>query len=192
MENKKIPLEVAELKANNLLVHLLPWCTKIEIAGSIRRGREMVKDIEIVCVPKTTHLRPDLFGSPVITRIPDFSKAVMLCGRRIKGDPKDGRYVKMCISQSEEIYADIFITNERDFYRQFAIRTGPAEYSHKVIARAWVAKGWTGASELRMTKELNNPPHDGKYTLPPAWASEREFFEWLGIEYVAPKDRIFK
>src|SRR5690606_9954587 len=156
-----------------------------------RRKRDMVKDIEIVCVPKMQQIGMNMFYGGVFKRSDDFIKAVMLCGRRIKGDPKTGRYVKMCISQSDEIYADVFITSHADFYRQFAIRTGPAEYSHKVIAKSWVVKGWTGTPDgLRKTSELNDPPHDGRYTLPPAWESEQHFFEWLGLDYPAPWNRL--
>ena len=39
-----------------------PFCERLEIAGSLRRGRPMVGDIEIVALPKLTR---DLFDEPL-------------------------------------------------------------------------------------------------------------------------------
>jgi len=37
--------------AADIKSRLLPFCDQIEIAGSIRRRRPMVHDIDIVCIP---------------------------------------------------------------------------------------------------------------------------------------------
>ena len=42
---------------------LAPACERIEIAGSIRRGKPEIKDIDLVCIPKI-QTEPDLFGGP--------------------------------------------------------------------------------------------------------------------------------
>ena len=38
--------------ANNVLKWLKPYCKKIQIAGSIRRGKKNPKDIDLVLIPK--------------------------------------------------------------------------------------------------------------------------------------------
>ena len=46
----------AVLIAEDLVNELVALCEKIEIAGSIRRCRENVNDIDLVCIPKFMHL----------------------------------------------------------------------------------------------------------------------------------------
>ena len=59
-----VRLEKASKVAANLLRTLAPACHRIEIAGSIRRGKPEVKDVELVAIPKG--LRVDLFGEPMV------------------------------------------------------------------------------------------------------------------------------
>lgn len=91
-----------------------------------------------------------------------------------------------------------------DFYRQFAIRTGSADWTAKYIAGGWKAIGWCGSDAgLRLQSECvsKTSDTDGKkswkcivakseQTLPPHWDSEKSFFDWLKIKYVEPKYRI--
>jgi DNA polymerase/3'-5' exonuclease PolX len=50
----------AEAIATRLRDALAPFCDRIEIAGSIRRGVSMVKDIELVAIPRVER---DLLGA---------------------------------------------------------------------------------------------------------------------------------
>lgn len=52
MTNQRIALASAERIATNLLRGMAPACERIEIAGSIRRNRALVKDIELVVIPR--------------------------------------------------------------------------------------------------------------------------------------------
>ena len=45
-------LQQAQQIAERIKSELAPHCDRIEIAGSIRRKKPEVKDIEIVCIPK--------------------------------------------------------------------------------------------------------------------------------------------
>ena len=185
-------LEIAE-KYKGLLV---PWCEPnyCEVAGSVRRQRPECGDVEIVCVPKTVHLIP-------------FAETVRQWWK-VKGEPT-GRYTKRRLYEGIDL--DLFITNKKDFARQLVVRTGSANYSAKVIAMAWVKKGWRGTEDgLRLEKEcvpikakgaLITKAYGGKEKiikwicnvprpqLPPEWNSEREFFDWLGVRYVPPWER---
>lgn len=84
-----------------------------------------------------------------------------------------------------------------DYFRQFAMRTGSADYSASVIAGGWVKLGWVGVGDagLRRIEDCQKSP-DGKWKLinkngerPPVWKSEEEFFEWLNVEWVKPEKR---
>jgi DNA polymerase/3'-5' exonuclease PolX len=180
-------LDHAEILANRIVLQLLPYCDKIDIAGSVRRECAEVNDIEIVCFPKTIIFSKDLFGKPDVRRDPDFIQAILLLGKRLKGHPYKDRYTRIQIG---DICADIFMPQSYDYYRMLAIRTGSKDYSHVEIACRWKSNGWTGTPDgLRLQVELDNPPHDGVYTLPPEWESEKHFFEWMGVKYVEPKNR---
>lgn len=59
---KRMPLVVAERHAQRIVEAISGACERIQIAGSIRRRKEEVGDIEIVAIPKRGGT--DLFGEP--------------------------------------------------------------------------------------------------------------------------------
>jgi DNA polymerase/3'-5' exonuclease PolX len=196
MDNK-VHLSEAFQIAENIVKLLKPHCEKIDIAGSIRRKKSEVKDIEIVCLPKLVALK-DMFGyDEGIIRTPLFAKIVENeLGKVIKGN-SDG---KMMVIDLGMIKLDLFMPDAADYYRQLSIRTGSAEFSHNVIAKGWMKKGWCGTDKglrkITDCKETKTPDGKSKWKciaenpeLPPVWQSENEFFEWLGIKYVEPEER---
>lgn len=189
-------LETAQKIAVAICYKLQPFCSRINIAGSVRRKKPEVKDIEIVCLPELVEIgMPDLFGGSKRTEI--HSEFVyMTCeilGKVLKGQPT-GRYMQ--IELPEGVNLDLFMPQVSDYFRQYAIRTGSADYSAKVIAAGWVKAGWVGteaglrrADECRRVADskwectANNP------TLPPIWESEQDFFQFIGVEWIAPEKR---
>lgn len=66
------PLAEARRVAEGFARALEPSCDRIELAGSIRRCKETVGDIEMVCIPKHREeegLKPDLFRPPPILEV---------------------------------------------------------------------------------------------------------------------------
>lgn len=191
---------------------LAPHCELIDIAGSIRRKRTHVGDIEIVCAPRRVehfNTKPksfaqlvDLFSEPAkeerhmpesIGFFPENEFIQIVNGwTKIKGEPT-GRYTQRIIPPG--IKLDLFMTTVEDYYRQLVIRTGSADFTRDKIAKQWVRKGYRGTEEgLRQQSDcvqknekwvclVSNPK------IPPAWKSEQEFFSWLGIGYVRPEER---
>lgn len=147
---------------------LKPFCKKIKIAGSIRRQRPQCKDIEIVLLPTDNSARNKI-GLFLIKN-----------GKIVKGK-LSGRYVK---ATYKGFTVDLFIPQEHDYYRQLAIRTGSAEYSKK-IASAWKKKGYEGTKRGLVEMSLHSDS-----TPPVSWTSEQDFFNWLGMEYLPPENRI--
>jgi len=179
---------------------LKPVCDIRKIAGSIRREKPEPKDIEIVCLPKVVVLK-DMFGWDEGTiRDPLFHKIVSELGRVIKGKT-DGKYMQIALPQG--INLDLFMPDDFDFYRQFAIRTGSGDWTAKYIAGGWKSIGWCGSDAgLRLQSECvsKTSETDGKkswkcvlpkdkQTLPPHWKSEQEFFDWIKLKWVSPKNR---
>ena len=88
------PLEVAQKIAVDICYKLQPFCEKINIAGSVRRKKPEVKDIEIVCVPKQ-ETQYDMFGTPFTSgRNTGFRDSVLALGEIIKGGT-NGKYIQI-------------------------------------------------------------------------------------------------
>ncbi len=136
-----------------------PYCSRIEIAGSIRREKPEVGDIELIVIVK------DLEG---------FSKEVNKL-QKVKGEPT-GKYTQRILP--EGIKLDLFMANERNWGLIFAIRTGSAEFSHKVLARGWVRVGYKSINGMLVK--------DGREI---EVREEKDLFDLIGIPYVEPKFR---
>ncbi len=191
--------------AKQVVDALAPHCDIINVAGSCRREKPEVKDIEVVALPKMVSGK-DLFDQPTAPiRSIDFREAVMGLGVGMKGTSL-GRYTQVHLSTSEGIIAlDLFMPEAADYYRQFAIRTGSAEWTARFIAGGWVKLGWCGTDQgLRMQSQCHGergPDHKMHWKcvvakhqqmLPPVWKSEEDFFEWLKVAWVPPKYRELK
>ena len=154
MEYQKA-LEIAE----RVKQELEPHCDRIEIAGSIRRKKQEVKDIEIVAVPN------DRFEIGFIINQ----------WKKIRGDV-DGKYMQRQLP--ERINLDLFFATEKNWGLILAIRTGSAEYSHHVLANGWVKAGYKSISGM-LTK--NNQQQEVR--------EEIDLFKLIGINYVVPEER---
>lgn len=180
--------------ANTCIGKLKPHCVLINLAGSLRRNASQVHDIEIVLLPRRKVVSTNLFGDYLLDVSPDFIQKVNRLGTILKGEAS-GRYCK--VELAEGIAVDIFMPQVHDYYRQFAIRTGSAEFSHTTIAAAWVRKGWVGTADgLRKRSECVQTPSGYKCEQlnpekPPVWNSEEQFFAWLGLKWVEPEKRIY-
>ena len=191
------PLKEAQNIAVEICYQLEPFCEKINIAGSVRRKKQEVKDIEIVCVPKL-ETQYDMFGTPFSSgRNTGFRDVVLSLGEIIKGGA-NGKYMQIKLTQG--INLDLFMPDDFDYYRQYAIRTGSADYAAKIIAGGWRKIGWCGSDKglRKMSDCVETKTPDGKSKwkcvkanaeLPPVWQSEEQFFEWLGIKYLPPNQR---
>jgi len=176
---------------------LYPFCEILRIAGSVRRAlvtpslqEKDVKDVEIVALPLTEN--SGLFDDAPV-RSKGFCDVLKSNVSILQGDINTGRYLKLLYQK--DIKIDLFLPDKYDFYRQFAIRTGSADFAKNVLASGWRKLGWVGTKD-GLRRESECAAQDKvwtckakKPTLPPAWNSEKEFFDWLGIEYVEPHNR---
>ncbi|MBC7428906.1 MAG: hypothetical protein H7336_09865 [Bacteriovorax sp.] len=184
------------LQASNIAIalcyQLQPYCSKINIAGSIRRKKAEVGDIEIVCTPNKIKVgQVSLFGgSTEKVSCKEFHDVVTTFGVIELGNP-DGRQMKILLPQG--IKLDLFMPQEPDYFRIYAIRTGSSLFSSMVLASSWKRNGWCGTDQgLRKIIDCIQVG-DNKWKVlntagqrPPFWASEEEFFEWLGVKYLHP------
>jgi DNA polymerase/3'-5' exonuclease PolX len=188
----------AKLIADRIVELITPFCDLVHIAGSIRREKEFVKDIEIVCLPKKEFVSTDLFGGGHNKRVAGFHAAIDIIQDKIVKGNTEGRLMQIICKGGAVM--DLFMPQKEDYYRQLAIRTGSADFSNFVIAHAWKKKGWCGTHDglrLQLDCTLNEKTKNWNCwskspTLPPEWQSEEEFFTWLGLNWLHPKDREIK
>jgi DNA polymerase/3'-5' exonuclease PolX len=201
-EEKRYPFAQIKPIADRAVLILEPHCEIIHIAGSLRRKEHTAKDIEILCLPKKEIKNSDLFGNGEWIIARDFIEALAtITATTVKGFI-DGRYMQIILKAGYVL--DLFLPSPNDYYRQLAIRTGSAEYAHNVIAAAWKRNGWCGSDHglRRISDCIPKKDTTGKTIgwrcirtdgeLPPAWKSEPEFFQWLGLIWVPPEIRDIK
>lgn len=164
-KSKQMKLQQAKTIADNVLEQLAPHCERIEIAGSIRRKKPEVKDIEIVAIPKPYEV--GLFSSGVASVIDQWQK--------VKGE-LPCKYTQRILP--EGIKLDLFFAVPGNWGLIFAIRTGSAEFSHKILGNAWVKRGY---------KSKNGWLHkNGKDIYV---GEEKDLFNKIGLEWVDPEFR---
>ena len=123
------PLSAQEAKqiADELKIELAGQARRIELAGSLRRGKVMVKDIELVIIP---HHLPSL-----LTRIDNLLLNNLMTKRR--SDKTDnliawGEKYRACVYK--RIYpVDIFFATEDNFGFIYWLRTGPGDANTRVM-----------------------------------------------------------
>jgi len=152
--------------ANRVRDQLAPHCQQIEIAGSIRRKRPEVKDIEIVAIPKPYDV--GLFASGIATIVQQWPK--------VKGE-LPCKYTQRIILP-EKIKLDLFFAEPGNWGLIYAIRTGSADYSHKVLAHSWVVKGYHSKGGWLH-----------KSGRPIAVPTEEHLFKLCGLTYRDPENR---
>jgi DNA polymerase/3'-5' exonuclease PolX len=158
--------------AERIRSELAPRCERIEIAGSIRRRKPEVGDIEIVCIPKTWETGL-LFGREII-RDPEFC-ALVNRWPSVKGKPT-GKYTQRRLL--EGINLDLFIARPENWGLIFAIRTGSAAYSHQVLAASWCRAGYHSTNGMLYKNGQTHPVRE-----------ERELFNLIGLAWVEPWER---
>ncbi|GAA4292700.1 hypothetical protein [Aestuariibaculum suncheonense] len=144
---------------------LAPHCERIEIAGSIRRKKPEVKDIEIVAIPKPYDV--GLFESGIATVVNQWEK--------VKGE-LPCKYTQRILP--EGIKLDLFFAERDNWGLIYALRTGSADYSHHILASGWVFQGYRSESGYLQI--------DGERIVV---REEEDLFKLLHMPYLEPEKR---
>jgi DNA polymerase/3'-5' exonuclease PolX len=124
----KIPHADALAIARDVVTDLEPLCSRIKVAGSLRRMRPHVSDIEIVAEP---HCTADLFGAQ-LPQVEPIRRMAESWGVIVKGGEK---YIQVHTAMSG-MKIDLFlVTPPADYFVILAIRTGPANLGQLAVTR---------------------------------------------------------
>jgi len=164
-------LQQAETIAREVIYKLEPYCARISVAGSVRRKKPVVKDIEIVLIPHKDCL---MEYAVALAHYPGLKGE--LCGKYTKRRHPSG------------INLDIFMATPNNWGLQLAIRTGSAQFSHRVLATGWSKKGYVSKGGI-LYPTINICEDDLDYSNPIYIREEKELFDLIGITYIKPEER---
>jgi len=162
----RIPYARAKEIADAIVKQLEPHCDQIAIAGSVRRKKQTVGDIEIVAIPKPYDV--GLFASGIATVVERWPK--------VKGE-LPCKYTQRLLPYNQ-VKLDLFFATPDNWGLIYAIRTGSASFSHHVLAKGWVKAGYKS--------------HEGMLymgTIPKPVRTEEELFAMCGLAFIQPEDR---
>ena len=189
-EPTRWPRSVALAVVRDLLPHLQPACERLVVAGSLRRKKPDVGDIELVYISKVESYRADFFESCIVQSADDVLAKLIDSGVIAMRPNIDGRFSwgpknKLAIHCASGIPIDFFSTTQGNWWNYLVCRTGPKE-SNIRIATAAEALGWRWnpyGSGFSRGGALAGPAksHDV--------ASEREVFDFVGLPYLQPHER---
>ena len=162
----------AEKTAEDLIWHLDGVFERIELAGSVRRRRPRVHDLDFCCIPLTYGVPLDLFGTLKV--VSSLNNALQDLGVEWTGGDRIHRFEW----QGAEV--DLYITDETNFALTWLIRTGSAEHNQYLCQLANL-RGYS----ISYSEGLKHR-QSGEVVLV---FSETELFEILDLEFVKPELR---
>lgn len=129
----KYPLNQAKSIAAAIVRELEPAVERIQTAGSIRRQRPDVGDIDILCIPR----RPaDMFGNPDTAARSELDAKLDTLkaeGRLTEGRCNGEKLKSLLIPRYPGLKLEIYCTTPDAWAVVLAIRTGPEEFSRALV-----------------------------------------------------------
>ena len=184
----KWPAEDAAIIARSLMEQLRPSCLMIEIAGSLRRQKLTVSDIEIVFVPKIAKESDGLFDTKdysLAERVIDSWLSSGMITKRLAVTGKVSAWSKLnrhAVHRESGINVDFFCEPDLlDWPRTLVIRTGGKDTNIRLMASA-PKHGIQPHAYGEAFHKISNG--DRVFA-----RDEREIFHLCGCEYLDPKDR---
>ncbi len=141
-EKQRWPRETGLAVAAEIVERLRAACAAVVVAGSLRRGKPDVGDVEIVYIPLVTSLPDpeDMFALREVNCaeivIGEMLNQSFLTKRGAWGDKN-----KLAVHVATGMPVDLFAATRENWHNYLVCRTGPAE-SNMQIAQAARARGW--------------------------------------------------
>lgn len=152
-------LERAEKMANQIIERLAPYCSRIQVAGSIRRKSPNPKDIDLVLIPSDLwNLHHGIIGLG----------QVRMSGSKI---------IRVMVDNTQ---VDIYVADEESWATLLLIRTGSKENNIRLATLA-KKRGWhLAASGEGLFNEKGERV---------AGDTEESIYESLGLPWQRPEGR---
>jgi DNA polymerase/3'-5' exonuclease PolX len=177
----KIDLSEARKIADEVVRHISPAMDRAEVAGSVRRCKPVVGDIEVVGIvanqEKLLKLL-DQLGQTIKPGVPGV----------VPWTPKPGaKYIRVRLVQ--EMNLDLFCASPNNWGGLFLMRTGSASGIDGNVFNGFVPGIFSRFKKLsgggRMTDCMPTMPTGEQLPL----AEETDFFDLLEMDFVPPEER---
>ena len=143
MSKTQRPLPEGERIAAAIVADLAPSCARIQVAGSVRRRKEVVGDIELVAIPR--YVPAGLFGDCTTNLLWEHLHAGDAY-RFTKGDHPTGRYYQLTLPRHAGVQLDLFLAQPDNWGLTLLVRTGSAAFSTALLAR-WKRRQGLGRAQ---------------------------------------------
>ena len=165
-------LKKARAIADDIVTKLKPFCERIEIVGSIRRGKPFVHDIDIVCIPANQG---------------QFVNTLHHMGLLKVGGGKLIR-VELQNSYPANLMLDVYIATPDTWATLLLIRTGSKEHNIRMCIRAR-SRGMTlkadGSGLFNVAPDVIPEYREARID----GDTEESIFKALNLPYLAPEQR---
>jgi len=206
-----MPLSVGGELARAVHFDVSPYCTRVAIAGSVRRGKPIVGDVELVCISKPgqpvlpSQGQVGMFDSEIVAEAPADDQLTAYLRDRVE-DPTSPWALRPNVAgvtsfgpvnkymTYDGAPVDIFTAYLMTFGMVFFVRTGDAEWIVRAMAefkRQGSHAHPYGGVEVTVDGDVTAEVLD-----PARWAqaevlcpTEETVFELLGWPFVEPEDR---
>ena len=159
--------------AEKIAAELLPFCDRLEIAGSIRRQRPNVNDIDLVCIPKDRAKLRERIARKCLIRS-DGDQAIIADLPTLSGAPPF--QLDLWLAHGEK--RDLLGAEDSNFGTLWLCRTGSKHFN------IWFAR----QAQMR---DLHWNPHRGLFAghALVCCSREEDLFAALDIPFINPVDR---
>lgn len=173
---RRVPWEFANSIARHMVKVMNPWFDRLEIAGSVRRKREDVGDIELVGIPSQYTMGGidhaiNAYGQPPVLRYREAAHGGLVAR---------GERYRALYEPDAKLNVDLFIVRPpAQWGLIFCLRTGPAEFGKNLLMR--LRSRNLQAKDGRIlsigTRGTLNTPE------------EEDVFRLADLEFIPPEDR---
>lgn len=171
--------------ARELCARLKPVCDRLVVAGSLRRRKLDVGDVEILYIPRLEERQADLLSTEMVSLADEEIERMLADGTLAKrpsvtGGTAWGAKNKLALHRSG-LPVDLFRTTPEAWWNYLVCRTGPADSNTRIATEAQ-RRGYRwnpyGAGYTRL--------EDGTVT---PMDSEEAVFAFVGLPFAQPWER---
>lgn len=182
----KWPRSAALEVAKELCARLKPHCKKLIVAGSLRRRKAEVGDVEILYVSRMAERPLDMFSTQLVSLADEEITKMLDDGSLTKRPSKTGSTAwgdknKLAVHRSG-MPVDLFSTVDESWCNYLVCRTGPANSNTRIATEAQRRGYRWNPYGIGYTKLA-----DGTVT---AMDSEAAVFAFVGLPYAEPWERM--
>ncbi len=167
MSSQRFPAQIARAVAEKLVAELRPAVERIEIAGSLRRNRPLVHDIDVVASPSGAGTEIEI----VLRKLVERGSLMPV---------RDGGKIKHFVASKTGIPIDIYFATAETFATLLLIRTGSKNHNIKLAVRA---------QELGLKLRASGDGIEKGDGTRISVGCEEDVFRILDLPYLLPQER---